>query len=145
MRAIASNPGSALPTGKDVAKSGVRLFETTLGTARRSAVVFRFERGSSDLDAKVVQDIGRLARYLQSSAVSGRRYFIAGFADSDGGWESNLSLATARAARVGQELERIGVRVPKESLLSLSYMAPIACNDTDAGRAKNRRVEVWIE
>jgi phosphate transport system substrate-binding protein len=145
VRAIASNPGNALPTGKDVAKSGVRLFETTLGTARRSAVVFRFERGSSDLDAKVVQDIGRLARYLQSSAVSGRRYFIAGFADSDGGWESNLSLATARATRVGQELERSGVRVPKESLLSLSYMAPIACNDTDAGRAKNRRVEVWIE
>jgi phosphate transport system substrate-binding protein len=50
-----------------------------------------------------------------------------------------------RAQRVGQELERLGVRVPRESLLSFSYMAPVACNDTDAGRAKNRRVEVWIE
>lgn len=144
VQGIASNPSGSLPAGKDVASGSLRLFETTLGTARRSAVVFRFERGSSELDAKVVQDIGRLARYLQSSAVSGRRYFIAGFADTDGGWEFNLRLAAARAARVGQELERSGIHVPKESLLSFSYMAPVACNDADAGRAKNRRVEVWI-
>ena len=145
VRGIAANPGAALPLGKDVAASGVRQFETTLGTGRRSAMVFRFEKGSSDLDAKVVQDIARLARYLQSPAVSGRRYFIAGFADSDGSWEFNRRLAAARAARVGQELERSGVRLRKDSLLSLSYMAPIACNDVDAGRAKNRRVEIWVQ
>lgn len=145
VQGAASNPTSALPPGKDVAGTGIRLFETTLGAARRSGIVFRFERGSSDLDAKVVQDVERLARYLQTPAVSGRRYFIAGFADADGGWEFNLRLAAARAARVGQELERSGVRVPRDGLLSFSYMAPVACNDADAGRAKNRRVEVWIE
>jgi outer membrane protein OmpA-like peptidoglycan-associated protein len=36
------------------------------------------------------------------------------------------------------------VRVPRDSLLSLSYTAPTACNDSDLGMAKNRRVEVWV-
>jgi len=145
VRGITANPSSALPADKDIPISAVRQLETTLNSARRSAVVFRFDRGSSELDAKVVQDIGRLARYLQSSAVSGRRYYIAGFADSDGGWEFNQRLSAARAARVGQELERSGVQVSKERLFSFQYMAPVACNDADMGRAKNRRVEVWIE
>lgn len=139
-----SQPARALPSDKTVPANAVRTLESTLSSTRRSGVVFRFERGKSDLDAKVVQDIGRLARYLQSPGVSGRRFSIVGFADSDGGWEFNHSLATARAMRVGEELERNSVRVPRESLMSLSYMAPVACNDSDGGRAKNRRVEVWI-
>jgi len=143
-REFASEPTRALPEDKNVPGNAARAFEAALHAARRSGVVFRFERGSADLDAKVVQDIGRLARYLQSSSVSGRRYFLVGFADSDGGWEFNHRLATARATRVGEELQRNSMRVPSESLLSFSYMAPVACNDTDGGRAKNRRVEVWI-
>jgi len=34
--------------------------------------------------------------------------------------------------------------VPAKDVLPLSYMAPVACNDTPGGQAKNRRVEVWI-
>ena len=49
-----------------------------------------------------------------------------------------------RARQVVEALGRAGIRVSRDNVLSLSYMAPIACNDTDAGMAKNRRVEVWI-
>jgi hypothetical protein len=43
------------------------------------------------------------------------------------------------------ELARSGVRVPAQNIKTVSYMAPTACNDTDAGKAKNRRAEVWFE
>jgi hypothetical protein len=37
-----------------------------------------------------------------------------------------------------------GTRVPRDSVLSLSCMAPTACDDSDIGLGKNRRVEIWI-
>jgi phosphate transport system substrate-binding protein len=36
------------------------------------------------------------------------------------------------------------VPVSQNNLLAVSYFAPVACNDTDPGKAKNRRVEIWI-
>jgi phosphate transport system substrate-binding protein len=45
---------------------------------------------------------------------------------------------------VAHELENAGVRLPKDNVLALSYMAPIACNDSEIGAARNRRVEIWI-
>jgi phosphate transport system substrate-binding protein len=85
-----------------------------------------------------------LARYLNSPAASGKRFFIVGFADSVGSWGANRGLAAQRAMQVGRELERAGVRVPRGSLLTMSYMAPVACSDNDVGLAKNRRAELWI-
>ena len=90
------------------------------------------------------QDVGRLARYLNSSAAAGKRFFIVGFTDSKGSWSGNRDLAGRRAAQVVRELERAGVRVPRDSVLTMSYLAPVACSDNDAGLAKNRRAELWI-
>jgi phosphate transport system substrate-binding protein len=111
---------------------------------RRSTIVFRFEYGKSGLDAKVVQDIARLGRYLQSPKLVGKRFLIVGFADSTGSWSSNGDLSAQRAQRVATELQKPGVTVPRGSTRRMSYMAPVACNDSPLGQAKNRRVEVWI-
>jgi outer membrane protein OmpA-like peptidoglycan-associated protein len=42
-------------------------------------------------------------------------------------------------------LAKAGVRVPPQNIRSQAYMAPTVCNDTNAAKGKNRRVEVWIE
>ena len=55
-----------------------------------------------------------------------------------------MSLANARARSVLKELQGLGLKLPSVQVMSLSYMAPVACNDTDWGRALNRRVEVWL-
>ena len=112
--------------------------------AHRTTIAFRFEKGSAQLDNRALQDVARLARYLSAPAQAGKRYMIAGFADATGSWAANSRLADERARAVVGELRKAGIRVPRDSVVSFSYMAPVACNDSDAGAAKNRRVEVWI-
>jgi phosphate transport system substrate-binding protein len=113
--------------------------------ARRSSIVFRFEKGSSQLDTRAQQDLGRLARFISSKATGGKQFWIVGFTDADGSWGENLRLGKQRADQVGRELAKAGVRVAAQNVRSQSYMAPTVCNDTDAAKGKNRRVEVWFE
>jgi phosphate transport system substrate-binding protein len=142
--ALMSNPSLGLTPDKQVATNATRQFGGLTQSLRRSTIVFRFEAGKSDLDVRAQQDVDRLARYLQSPAVRGRQFYIAGFADSTGGWSNNLQLSSQRAARVVSELQKRGVTIPSQNIVPLSYLAPVACNDSPAGQAKNRRVEVWI-
>ena len=112
---------------------------------RRATMEFRFRRASADLDTRARQDVGRLAAYFRVPENSGRKFYLVGFADADGGWDLNEGLAARRAEAVARLLTREGVHVGRENIKTLSYLAPVACNDDDAGKAKNRRVEVWIE
>jgi phosphate transport system substrate-binding protein len=141
---LAAKPNLGLTSDKEVPARAARAFASTLHNVRRSTVVFRFESGKSDLDAKVVQDTERLSRYLQAPSRVGKRFVIVGFADSDGDWGSNLRLSKQRADRVASELRKHNVKVADDNVVGMSYMAPVACNDTPNGLTKNRRVEVWI-
>ena len=142
---IVSNPSRGLLPDKDVPRDALRSFEALLATVHRTSLTFRFEQGSADLDTRAQQDVGRLVRYLASPAGAGKKFYITGFGDVRGDWAANRSLGFKRAIRVAEELERAGgIHVPQENVLSLSYMAPVACSDNDAGLAKNRRVEIWI-
>ena len=142
---ILYNPKRGLSADKDVPRDALKGFESLLGQMRRSSLMFRFEPRSASLDTRAQQDVGRLARFLSSPAAFNKRFIIVGFADAIGSWASNRGLAMERATQVARELERVGgIRVSKDRIVSMSYLAPTACNDTDAGLGKNRRVEIWI-
>jgi phosphate transport system substrate-binding protein len=142
---IVSNPSRGLLPDKDVPRDALRALEALLATVHRTSLTFRFEQGSADLDTRAQQDVGRLVRYLASPAGTGKKLYITGFGDVKGDWAANRALGFKRAMRVEEELERVGgIHVPQENVLSMSYMAPVACSDNDAGLAKNRRVEIWI-
>jgi phosphate transport system substrate-binding protein len=144
-RGIVDNPISALGVGKPIPIPAIRFFDDAMTRMRRASMEFRFRPGSATLDTRASQDVERLGRYLSSSAVTGRRFYIVGFADSDGSWPRNEALAMRRAETVADLLKGAGVRVSRSNIRTLSYLAPIACNDSDAGKGKNRRVEVWID
>jgi phosphate transport system substrate-binding protein len=141
---VVNNPTRGLDRGKDVPADMVKAYEWIANSVWRTSAAFRFEPGSADLDSSAQRDIQRVARWLSSPDLASRKFYIAGFGDPKGAWEPNADLASRRASQVARELENAGVRVPKDNLLALSYMAPIACNDTDDDAAKNRRVEIWI-
>jgi len=70
---------------------------------------------------------------------------VTGHADSTGTEEHNQALSERRAASVGAFLAGKGVQRPRLILAGRGENSPIASNETEEGRAENRRVEVVLE
>ncbi|MCH7402193.1 OmpA family protein [Belliella kenyensis] len=69
---------------------------------------------------------------------------IEGHTDSKGSYNYNLGLSERRAASVMNYLKMQGVASDRMTTIGYSFDKPIASNDTEEGRAKNRRVEILI-
>lgn len=69
---------------------------------------------------------------------------IAGYTDSIGSYDYNMRLSEKRAQAVLDYLVSTGVPADRLSAKGFGPDDPIASNDTDAGRAQNRRVELHI-
>ena len=58
--------------------------------------------------------------------------------------QANQKVATGRADAVERYLEDSGVAASRLTAQGIPMAAYVASNDTEAGRAQNRRVEVYI-
>jgi len=108
--------------------------------AERLSINVRFALGSDGIDNKAQRDLFRLASYLEANP--GRRVLLLGFTDSVGSQDVNLRLSKTRAELVSKELMKLGIFPYKVE--GFGALAPVAANDNDEGRQRNRRVEVWI-
>lgn len=69
--------------------------------------------------------------------------FIVGHTDVTGSFEHNIDLSNRRAAAVVEALvANHGVSAERLTPRGVGPLAPVASNDTEAGRALNRRVEI---
>ena len=69
---------------------------------------------------------------------------IYGHTDNVGTRAANEKVSNARATEVKNYLTNAGVPAARLSSRGLAYDYPVASNDTEAGRAQNRRVEIYI-
>jgi len=69
---------------------------------------------------------------------------IGGHTDNIGSDQSNLQLSTRRAQAVRDYLVELGYPAEKISFKGYGPSVPVDTNDTEAGRAKNRRVEIKV-
>jgi len=69
---------------------------------------------------------------------------VSGHTDNVGNDQSNLILSKKRAESVKTYLLSKGVSADKVNVLFLGKTQPIASNDTEEGRQKNRRVEMKV-
>jgi outer membrane protein OmpA-like peptidoglycan-associated protein len=69
---------------------------------------------------------------------------VAGHTDNTGDPTANKRLSAERAAAVKQTLVTMGVAGARITDEGLGPDKPIASNDTEEGRAKNRRVELLV-
>jgi phosphate transport system substrate-binding protein len=135
--------------GDEVSLDELQRLVTTLGQAERLSSTFRFDDGSIDLDAQSRASVARLAAAIERGAFDGRRLIFVGFSDSEGRAEVNLRLSLRRAETVRAAI-RAAAEAADPDRVTLDVDAfgeamPMACEDSDWGRAVNRRVEVWLE
>lgn len=120
---------------------------TKLKQAERLSLTFRFNAGSSDLEARSQSEAERFARLIAGGAFKDKEILLVGFADSVGEFNVNRGLAERRAQSL---LDTLTTTVGEAALASVpilvqSYgeLTPVGCNETAEGRELNRRVEVW--
>lgn len=109
-------------------------------SAKRLSLDFRFRSNSAELDSRGLRDVDRLLAFLRESDRT--RLTLVGFSDGRGGSAQNLKLSLDRAKKVAEELRVRGVQAVE--LQALGDALPVASNQTDSGRERNRRVEVWL-
>ena len=110
----------------------------------KAQLVVQFASASSDISAADQEALKKLAQ----NAVNLKGYIIQveGFADSSGNAAMNQNLSMERAQNVIAFLLQ-NCNVPVRHIVAPGAMgeaAPIASNETAAGRAENRRVEVKV-
>lgn len=123
-----------------LAALGAALGVDRVNSAIRLSTNIRFDVGESDLDIKAQADLERLPRFVAGN-YSDYKVVILGFTDSDGGPTINMPLSKDRAEVVAKELRRSKVDTRSGGLGSAF---PVDTNETAAGKAKNRRAEVWV-
>ena len=85
-----------------------------------------------------------MAKLLKAEA--GLRVFIVGHTDNQGGVDDNLALSRHRAEAVAAALAtEYGIDARRLSARGVANFAPLATNADEAGRAKNRRVELVVQ
>ena len=110
--------------------------------ARKLSLNLRFPRRSNQLDNKALADLDRLVELLASPEYQQRQVLLFGFSDSAGSAKTNLAISKRRAKVVAEQLWMRGIT---PSLVDgYGKDLPIAPNDTEEGREKNRRVEIWL-
>lgn len=102
-----------------------------------------FEFGKYDLNGEALDYIDEVASALKKLPSAQVR--VTGYTDNIGGLESNQILSTRRAQAVGNRLQQKGVSASHITTKGIPLADYVATNDTEEGRALNRRVEIIIE
>jgi len=101
-----------------------------------------FATGKSELKSGATANLDRLGAFM--TEYPQRTAAIEGFTDSMGSEEYNQDLSQRRADSVKRYLVGQGVETARLSSAGRGENAPVADNESAAGRQQNRRVEVVI-
>ncbi len=128
----------------------VRVTEDERGVVISLSADAFFRSASAELNIdEARRTIQNIANLMKSDEMKGRKFRIEGHTDSsptdeNGKWRSNWELSAARATNVLHYLKDFNVDDKSMQVAGFSDTAPMATNDTEEGRAYNRRVDIII-
>ena len=101
-----------------------------------------FDTGKAEIKPAMRPVLDKFAQTLQANPVTTVR--IIGYTDSTGTAAVNEPLSVRRAASTRDYLTARGVAINRIAIDGRGSREPVADNSTPAGRAKNRRVEIFV-
>ena len=126
-----------------VAVSADQIRKSITDTGKMVFYGIYFDTDKATLKAESEPTLVEMAKYLKANAQA--KVFIVGHTDMQGGVERNQRLSQERAAAVVAALAgKHGIAKDRLTPDGVGPLAPVAANDSDAGRAKNRRVEMVL-
>jgi OmpA-OmpF porin, OOP family len=102
-----------------------------------------FETGSAELSKQSLALLDHLIEVVQRCREASIE--VAGHTDSQGSPESNLDLSKRRAEAVTSYIGEAGIDTSRITSAGYGESKPVASNDTQEGRAQNRRIEFVVK
>jgi OmpA-OmpF porin, OOP family len=100
-----------------------------------------FDTDSATVKPESDPALTEIAALLKSEP--GLKVYIVGHTDTQGGYDYNMALSARRSRAVADALaSRFGIAPDRMHSAGVGFLAPVAANSTDDGRARNRRVEL---
>ena len=101
-----------------------------------------FETNSANLKGESQEQLRNVSEILK--AYPDVHVKLGGYTDNTGNAASNLKLAQDRANSVRVELEKMGIDKDRLEAEGYGQNHPVASNDTEEGRAQNRRISIRV-
>lgn len=125
---------------KEVENAKVERVGEGIKVTFNSGILFGFD--SDKLTPQAEANVSDLAKTLNK--YQDTELLIEGHTDNKGTDQYNMKLSERRAKAVEKKLKDLGVKGVRVTTKGYGFNQPVASNDTEEGRAQNRRVEVAI-
>jgi outer membrane protein OmpA-like peptidoglycan-associated protein len=113
-------------------------------TGRVALYGLYFDTDKAELKPESSPSLAEIGKLLK--AQPDLKVYIVGHTDNVGGFDYNMGLSQRRAASVVDRLvQAYGIAPARLKPVGAGRIAPVASNDDEAGRGKNRRVEIVKE
>ena len=122
-----------------IAKGAVPLYDRMMTDGKFITYGITFDVGKSTIKPESMGEINRIVKLMTDNP--DLKFSVEGHTDSTGNATTNQTLSEARSKAIVDKLVELGITADRLTSSGKGQTTPIADNETDEGRAKNRRVE----
>ena len=122
-----------------IAKGAVPLYDRMMTDGKFITYGITFDVGKATIKPESMGEINRIVQLMTENP--DLKFSVEGHTDSTGNATSNQTLSEQRSQAIVAKLVELGIAQDRLTAVGKGQNSPIADNNTDEGRAKNRRVE----
>jgi len=122
-----------------LAQGAVPLYDRMMSEGKFITYGITFDVGKATIKPESMGEINRIVQLMTENP--DLKFSVEGHTDSTGNAASNQTLSEQRSQAIVAKLVELGIAQDRLTAVGKGQNSPIADNNTDEGRAKNRRVE----